>query len=840
MLALVATSSAGEGEPKLWSFRPPLPQPLPTVVDEAWPRTPVDRFVLARLEEKGLRPTPDADPHTLVRRAYFDLVGLPPSAEIVEAFARNPSRSHLERMVDGLLSLPAFGERWGRHWLDVARFAESAGGGRSSIFRNAWRYRDYVIESFNVDRPFDEFIREQIAGDLYADAKTDSGPITESGLETTRRRLIATGFLALGPKNLDDQNKDSLRLDVIDEQLDTIGQAVLGLTLGCARCHDHKFDPISARDYYALAGFLWNTKTLIDANVSVPVQRELPTSGAHRDALRKHGESLADLTERLKKARAEHTRAQEALLAAVGPENLPGVVVDDTNATIVGDWKRSTSVEGFLGEHYLHDENTGKGTKSVRFVALLPSTGDYEVRLSYTPGTNRSERVSVTVEHAGGEKVIAVDQRKPPSIDGRFVSLGTFPFTKGRENAVTISNRDTTAHVIADAVQFLSKAPTSETPEEASKAPDGLRIAALKEGRDAARARVTGLEKKIEALRADAPPPAPKALGVVDVENPEDCHVRLQGLASALGDRVPRGFLSVITPSPPEIPPKQSGRRELAEWLASPRNPLTSRVFVNRVWHHLFGAGLVRTVDNFGAMGERPSHPELLDWLALRFVALKWSPKRLIREIVLSRTYALSGGAPPATDPENRWLSRHSSRRVDAEFFRDALLVVGGRLDETHGGPTIPATTSTEFGYQFRSVRRSVYLPVFRNARPEIFEVFDMADPNMTMGRRNRSTLPTQALYLMNHPFVMEQSRLAAAARLERPDLTDAEGVRQAYLKTLGRPPSVREREIALRHVGAAAPENGSKNDEDDEAVLNAWEGLYQALVSSLDFRYVY
>jgi hypothetical protein len=639
---------------EFWAFRPPRRNPVPAVKDEAWPRGPIDRFILARLEAKDLRPAAGADRATLLRRAYFDLIGLPPAPEEVEAFRADRSPDAFARVVDRLLASPHFGERWGRHWLDVARFAESSGGGRSLLLKDAWRYRDYVIASFNADVPYDRFVTEQVAGDLLPHATP----------EQRRRQLVATAFLALGPTNYERQDKDVLEMDVVDEQLDTMGRAFLGLTIGCARCHDHKFDPIPTRDYYALAGILHSTRTLIHDNVSRWVEQPLPVSPEQEAALKRHEAAAAALQEKIKRAK-----------------------------------------------------------------------------------------------------------RKDPG----------------------------------------------KTPADAKD-----------------------LEQQLKQLLATGPS-RPVAMSVAEADRIEDCRVCIRGNTHNRGEKVPRGFLQAATRGrPPVIPAAESGRRQLAEWLASPENPLTARVMANRVWHHLFGAGLVRTGDNFGSIGETPSHPELLDYLALEFIASGsqdspgWSVKRLIREIMLSRTYQL-GGTPGTggVDPENRLLGRSNRRRLDAEALRDTMLVVSGRLDRTMGGPTIKKGTVTETGYRFDDRRRSVYTPVFRNRLLELFEAFDFPDPNIVVGRRNVSTVAPQALYLMNSPFVLEESRYAARALLAARELDDAGRVDRAYRLALGRPPAGRERRLALDFVA----EVGETATADER--LAVWARFYQALFGCIDFRYV-
>jgi hypothetical protein len=748
----------------------------------------------------------------------------------------------------------------------VARYADSTGGGRSLLLPNAWRYRDYVIDSFNRDKPFDQFIREQIAGDLLP-ANDDA---------ERAEQLIATAFLMIGAHNYELQDKETLRMDVVDEQIEAIGRAFLAQTLGCARCHDHKFDPIPTTDYYALAGIFRSTKSLTPGNVSGFEQHELPVSAERRAELDKHAAAVKTAQTQLDAARAEVKKLQADSRVAGGPksvgagEQLLGIVVDDSQAKLVGNWTKSKYNPGYVGEGYIHDGASGKGEKSITFPVELPHDGMYEVRLSYTHGTNRSPSVPVTIHHEDDHETVQFDERQPPPIDSRFIALGRWRFRKGPSDAVSISNEGTTGHVIVDAVQFIpielldtnpkrergKPSPEPQTKDSASSQATN-NAESSNSARSVAAASIKEFETKIKQLEAElkklkdtAPEPPPVTIGVKDEKETSDFCVCIRGIVHNLGSEVPRGFITVASPPdvpPPAIPAGQSGRRELAEWLASPANPLTARVTVNRIWHHLFGAGLVRTCDNFGSTGETPSHPELLDWLARRFVEQGWSHKKLIREIVLSRTYQLSSARRPvdpqsairnprSPDPENRLLARQNRRRLDAECLRDAILAVSGQLDLTAGGPSIRDKTPSEYGYAFDMRRRSVYLPVFRNNLPDIFEVFDFADPNTPTGRRNVSTLPSQALYLMNSPFVMDAARVAAEDILER-DLPDADRLVLAYRRTLGRPPTPAERELGLRYIKSFTAPTPT---DPTTLPLQSWSRVYQALFASVDFRYVH
>ena len=697
---------------KFWAYRAPEKPADPDI----------DRLILARLAAGNLKPGPAADRATLLRRVTFDLAGLPPTPEEVDAFESDSSPGVFEGVVDRLLASPQFGERWGRHWLDVARFAESLTL-RGFIMKEAWRYRDYVIEAFNRDLPFDRFIREQIAGDLL-EAPT---------LEDRRRQLVAASFLELGNTNLEEQDKKQLEMDVIDEQLDTLGKAFLAQTIGCARCHDHKFDPIPTRDYYAIAGILKNVRSLEHANVSKWLEIPLPVDASREAEVRKQEDAVAVLQAKIKAEkditpRGKASKATGALAVA----DIVGVTVDDTKAQKVGEWKTSTFSGSYIGAGYVHDDAKGKGEKSLTFHPEL-AAGSYEVRFAYAPGENRAANVPVTILSADGEKTIVVNEQAIPPIDGRFVGLGHYRF-ENNQGYVIVSNEGTQGHVTADAVVFIPADPADQNKSASKAAPN---------------ARLKELEEELRKLQ-DSGPRRDMVMAVQEEKSIGDLRIHIRGSVHTQGGPAPRGVLQVATlGAAPAMPAHESGRRQLADWIASPENPLTARVLANRVWHWLFGAGLVRTPDNFGTTGETPSHPELLDFLAIQFVEDGWSVKKLIRRIVLSDAYRRAPGKAAAADPENRLLGTANRRRLDAECLRDTMLQIGGRLKlDPPGGPTYPLSMSSDYGYKGSSELRSVYVPVFRNALAEIFEAFDFADPSVATGRRNVSTVAPQALFI--------------------------------------------------------------------------------------------
>jgi hypothetical protein len=820
-----------------WSYRPPHRHPLPPTPPDRWPEGTIDHFLFAKMNSAGVSPASDADPQRLLRRLHFTLCGLPPSPSDFDAFVRaytDNRKAAVAQEVDRLLEKPEFAEAFARRWLDLVRFAESSGGGRTLLFKDAWRYRDYVLQSLRDDLPWNRFIAEQIAGDLLP------APTPEE-----RARLItATGFLALGPTNYEEQDKQQLRFDIIDEQLETLGKAFLGQTIGCARCHDHKFDPIPQRDYYALAGILSSTQTLLNLtdNVARWIAEPLPGHPEEERLAAAHTAKLNALKSSIREAKTEVARlnsapAQSSKQAAeLDTASLPGIVLDDTEAKLIGSWKRSTFTQKHVGASYLNDENSGKGEKTATFTPKLPDSGRYEVRFAYTALENRAREVRVTVFHADGEETILVDQTEEPSVDGYFISLGTYRFEKDGAGYVLVSNGGTAGYVIIDAVQFLPDT-LSEQPEHSAAASKvAVQQSALKQARE----RLSALNKQLKELEKNAPQRS-TAMRVRDSSEIRDTEIRIRGQARQKGAVAPRGFLRALVPpdsSPTPLPRDQSGRLQLAEWLTSDQNPLTARVLVNRVWAWLFGKGLVLSTENFGTTGEAPSHPELLDDLASRFMQNKWSLRWLVREIVTSHAWRLSSDPPTEADPSNTLLSRFPLRRLDADQIRDAMLEAGGALQRNFGGPNIAGASeinandsgaaNVEYQYVFNDCRRSLYTPAFRNKRHELFEVFDFADINSPIGLRETSTVAPQALFLLNSPFAAQQAR-RVGERFADPTLSDAEQVQRIALAILSRELQAAELEplLQLHHL---TPQ---------ETLPQKLTRVAHALFASVDFRFL-
>jgi len=706
---------------RYWAFQPPTESPLPAVKNRRWPQDPIDHFILSRIEAADLVPAADADKATLARRLHFDLVGLPPTPKQLEAFLADTRPNALEALVDRLLKSPHFGERWGRHWLDVVRFAESTGMERNYTFPHAWRYRDYVIDTFNRDLPYNRFVREQVAGDLL-EAKTPA----------ERNRLkIATAFLAMGPKSLNERNKAIFQMNIVDEQIDITTRAVMGLTVSCARCHDHKFDPFPTEDYYALAGIFRSTETLYG------------TTGGQGNRQAGKLSPLEPVGTAAKPAPAKKPVAKKADVPAKKTAKKPG----------------------------------------------------------------NSKRL----------KQLVAQQKK----------------VKQELNEARAK--------LSDKVKKNKK--------QTNRALKPIRIRLRKLNKQIQQLRGGGGGKKKKKKGGGAKRPSgPVAMGVRD-GSPADCRVHIRGNIRTLGDSVARGFLQVVRlEGAAKINTKQSGRLELADWLVHDDNPLTARVMANRVWYHLTGRGLVTTPDNFGAMGQRPSHPELLDHLALKFRQNNWSVKSLVRTIVLSRTYRLSSSpttAGTARDPDNTLFWRMNHRRLDAESIRDAILTASGQLDPTPrkqsiiseiGDANVGRNANLTRRINESNRHRSVYLPIVRNRLPEMLRLFDFAEPSIIVGRREVTTVPAQALFLLNSSFVIEQSD-HMARRILAGSTDNPARVRQAYQQALGRTPSDAETAAAtglVRDTIASLP-----SGDDAGKQLQAWSGLCQSLMACAEFRYL-
>lgn len=817
-----------------WAYRPVIRPSLPNMASDT--ANPIDQFVEHQLLQRQLTALPPASTQAIWRRLHFDLSGLPPEfPSDSPTDARSIEFQQLyQSQVERLLADETFGQTFARHWMDVVRYADSVTL-RGFVLPNAWRYRDYLIDSYNTDKPFDQMILEQIAGDRLTTPPTEQllDPLV---LQQYRQQLVATTFLTLGNTNLETQDKRSLELDYIDEQLDVIGQAFLAQTISCARCHDHKFDPIPTRDYYALAKILDGSIGLIHDNVSTWVETPLPLS-AEEEIVR------ANLVSKISAADQELALLKTKLAPVAQQKNirvdsLPGVVLDDDQAQLIGDWVVSQHTAPFLEAGYRHDAATSRGQKTATFQTQTLPPGKYDVRMSYSMGSNRATNVMVDVFSADGQTTLRVNQQQRPNVDGMWHSLGSFRFEANGQAYVMVSNQEADGHVIIDGVQFLP-IPDASSPNE-SKQADSSPTATNHEKPIAdptaeIRAAVARLESERRQwqLQLDA---QPKFMSLRRKVEPSKLPILIRGDHKRPGSAVDRGFLSANGfPDTISIPETSDGRLELAHWLTDRRNPLTARVYANRVWSWLMGQGLVHSLNNFGTTGSPPTHPELLDWLACELIDNNWSTKHLVRLIVTSKAYQrrLAQRSSEA-DPNNQWYGAGHRRRLSVEALRDSMLLISGELDQQRGGSTVSPRTVADYDYQHESLRRSIYQPVFRNALPPLYTEFDFADPGRSIGQRNRTTIPAQGLVLLNSTWVSARAK-ATAKRIRQKcressasEVTANVLVQTAYQQCLGRLANEDELRIGRVYLETIGPEG-----------YDPLVDLVQALFGSLEFRFL-
>ncbi|WP_395145875.1 DUF1549 and DUF1553 domain-containing protein [Armatimonas sp.] len=868
-----------------WPYSPVKPGLAPPVVGA---RTDIDAFLLAKLKTKGLGFAPKADKRMLIRRISFDLTGLPPTPERVEAFVRDVRPDAYGKLTDELLASSAYGERWGRHWLDVARYADSAdarGLGSEGDISEAWRYRDWVISSLNTDLPYTQFIKQQLAGDLYGDP-------------------VPTGFLAIGNWGNGDADKDKILTDIADDQVDVTSRAFLGLTVGCARCHDHKFDPLSTKDYYAMAGVFFSSHILPKltpkgaGEVMLRIPLETPAQKAAREKLAVVEKQLADERSAARKAVAlawakeaaqgripENTARHWQEFLGLAPPTLrtPFYSVggvsgvdgvkgekDALSATVNTTRKeqriltftlppRSVNVHpspqggvGVLWEAFLDDTVTVRAT----LADADPACGDgfaWEIRhgekvltsgkvinggsvtippqqvsvkkgeslvVCVLPGGEYScDTTTVTCEVFGGGFFTLANDALDQGAD-----LGEFSGDLGSWRFVDLAPQKRAPEAEAIRVAWNAGAKDKALqlalalpPDKSPFVPDNDRVLPKE-----TRAHLQALEYERLSLRTGTAPQFANGIAEGGVpgtphEGVHDVKVHKRGRYDNLGELVPRGAPVVLGGGPLKIA-SGSGRRELAEWIASDKNPMTARVIANRLWQGHFGRGIVATPSNFGALGEKATHPELLDWLASELMAGNWSLKALHKRIVTSDAYQQSSvpsALALARDTDNRLLSRAPRRRLEAEALRDALLSASGKLDRTPGG------------LAFREVstpRRTVYSMTIRSDRTGFGPLFDSADPTNSAEKRTLSTVAPQALYLLNSPFALEQA-LALAARLKTRPGTDSERIAYAYKLLYARPPSAKELALGQSFLTKMGTEG--------------WDAYAQALLCANEFCYV-
>jgi len=813
-----------------WAFVPPKLPPVPKVKERSWPKTAVDFFILAKLEEKGFSPSPAADKRTLIRRAYYDLTGLPPTQTEVEAFQKDASPRAFEKVVDHLLASPHYGERWGRRWLDVARYSDTKGyvyDREEKRFIHSHTYRDWVIRAFNEDLPYDQFVMLQIAADQLVD---------QDGKDS----LAAMGFLTLGRRFL------GVVHDIIDDRIDVMSRGMMGLTVACARCHDHKFDPIPTKDYYSLYGVFYNT-----AEKEVPLARGQGSSPAEyaefERELKKRQDKLDETFRRKRDELTDRLRRQtpEYLLAVLDAKNLPTeefyaiMGPEDINPVIVRQW-----------ETYLY---RGRRKSDPVFApweayAALPaadfggSAHVYEQLVSIDDPRRRANPL-----------VLELFANSPPSsmkeVAQRYGKLFG-DIDKAWREAVGLARTNKTALPTG---LDPNREPIREVlygPDSPAAVPQGALVDIEWFFEESARVELAKLQAEIDRLIIKSPGAPPYAVTLEDRPNPRNPRVFLRGNPANKGEEVPRQCLQVIA-GPNRRPFENgSGRLELARAIASKENPLTARVMVNRIWQHHFGAGLVKSASDFGTRSDPPSHPELLDWLAVRFMSEGWSLKRLHRLIMLSSVYQQGSleqerdfipaiaysakqqqsprrsvdASPAQLDPENRLLWRMNAQRLDFESLRDSLLAASGELEWRIGGKPAELFKTTF------TPRRSVYGYIDRQFLPGVFRVFDFANPDLHIPQRSDTTVPQQALFFMNSPFVIDRARTLVGRSEIRAAAEPRKRIEQLYHLLYQRAPS--QQQVAfglefLKEAGAQPPPAAPK------AIPTQWRYGFGELDSS-------
>ena len=955
---------------KFWAFIGPKEPAVPPVKNQGWVKSPIDAFVLAGLEAKGLAPAPSADKRTLIRRATFDLTGLPPAPAEVQAYLKDDQPGAFARVVERLLASPHFGERWGRHWLDVARYADSNGLDENLVYRHAYRYRDYVIAAFNKDKPYDLFLKEQLAGDLL--------PSTDEA--TQFERWTATGFLSLGAKMLAEDDPLKMEMDIVDEQLDTTSRAFMGLTVGCARCHDHKFDPIPTADYYSMAGIFKSSKTMENFKVVAKWHEYVLANEQERNKLNEHLAKVESKdkemgrvsgAENMKLVKEARTKTGAYLLAADDVLRfektplMPATPGSGLTRTAESFDRGNAPRKLEKGKNNVASE--AKGPYYEEFDVTVPTAGEYQLDLleEESGGGTADVLVNGTLEMKGKPPV--TNREASPDVGGWSVA-GVFPLSAGK-NTLRLEHKNrfpyfeslqltplakgveaprspeqvarnygvnpsflkqwveemrrnkgaphsvmfamfaysskstldgwlspakqrfagfspkSRADLSARYQQLFDEADTAwqeelkarkDQPKEkaernAVKQEEGLKDPVLEAFREVSYAKagpfrapgdakqyypaavqdqIAQLEKEKKALE-DSTPDLPKAMGVREGDQIADIPIHIRGSHWSLAkEPAPRHFLTAVSlESQPVIPANQSGRLQLAEWLANPAHPLTSRVMANRIWRWHFGKGIVPSTDNFGRLGELPTNQPLLDWLALRFTGANWSMKQMHRLIMLSNTYQMSSNfneKAAATDPENTLLWRVSRRRLEAEAIRDAVTAVTGELNLSAGGTSMTykdrqyvANTSKRGGNDYDNPRRAVYIPVVRSSLYEMFQAFDLPDPATPNGDRNATVIAPQALFMMNSTLVLKSTKAMAGRLLERKDWDDPARIRDAYERALARPPASRDIDRALTFISQV--EKALEPHEKDPAKrhLEAWQSFCKALLASNEFIYL-
>lgn len=864
-----------------WAWRPIVDYPIPTVADNAWPADPIDNFVLAKLEASELSPATLADKNTLLRRMYFDLIGLPPSPAEVAAFVDDQSDHAVEKAIDQLLASKHFGERWGRHWLDLVRYAESRGHEFDEDARNAFQYRDYVIRALNADVPYDQFVREHIAGDLLESPRLHP---TDGSNES----VLGTGFWFLGEwvHSPVDIRKDES--DRFDNMIDVMSKTFLGVTVACARCHDHKFDAISTADYYSLSGFLQSSdfrhvryesvehnrgiaaklaeqtdrfRTRIAKLAKLPSSEKLLRSLDNRDTLAAQGAQVCvDYTGLF--ANADNDWMQDGFTFGHRPAAIGDAFVTQSGKVVLNDWpaavadpfwtdlKSTNEPETNLRDKLASINSSGRTLITPTFEVVDGSVHCYVQGSGHIFAAVDSHRLVAGPLHA--ETIVKIKPRPEGKRQDQWISLKLdryvghhvhLEFVPAAENDLSVSlvaqgdiaklrkaiaaAREQLASKIATHQTQLGSLSTSDTPD--SKKLDRI-VRRWNESRDDLRKSVRWESHLAMAMRDGSP---------------EDDRILIRGSSSNPGEIVARQILTALRSS--EAPELQrttrSGRLALAEQINARENPLSSRVIVNRIWHHLIGTGIVPTTDDFGVLGQRPSHPMLLDHLAHRFLRGDRSIKRLIKTIMLSQTYQMSGLVDPVAaelDPKNTLQHHHKPRRLEGEIIRDSLLAISGQLDYQQFGPPVPIHLTQFMQGRGRPAksgpldgdnRRTIYVAVRRNFLSPFSLAFDTPVPFSTMGRRTSSNVPAQSLILLNDPLVHNlASEWASKIVSEHDALGDQ--IRALYIAAFAREPTQAELAVATNFL--TTPTSSS-----DQPAEDRMKSFAHALINAKEFIFV-
>jgi len=777
--------SIDEGK-EFWSFRPIAPVELPDLSNDFWSREPVDRFIVDKHRSRGLQSAEQTSRSLWLKRVSFDLIGLPPSYDQIDRFEQDDAPDAYERIVDELLNSPQYGVRWGRHWLDVVRYADSNGLDENLAYGTAWRYRDYVIDAWNGNKRFDRFLQEQIAGDLLVDA--------------TRESHTATGYLVLGAKVLAEPDREKLYADTIDEQIDSIGKVFLGLSLGCVRCHDHKFDPVLQSDYYALAAILQGTRTFGPTNTgAIKHWNEIPfASEDEKKSLKKVNEELAAKQSAFSKAKASAIEALRKQTREKVVEYLDASMELSPHATLADCIPVAQAKE--LHPRVLLTCRT-----------YLARNGESKLFTHWTECWKKKDHDSMRGYY---NKLFALGDGSSESapVDGDFGE----EFRKLAQSA------------LKDATGFLA------IPAKLEHALPESQIAELHR-----------LAKEARLFESQAPGES-TFMGVTDGTPMESMPIHIRGNHRQPGRMVKRGFPEVLVSfrESPIFNRHKSARLELAQWLTSSSQPLTARVIVNRIWRWHFGRGIVGSTENFGKLGDAPRHPELLDYLARAFIASGWSIKELHRSLLLSSTYRMSSSHPDTEklseqDPENVFLSRFSRLRLDAEQIRDSILHVTSNLDYRLGGKTVPLR-NRQFVFDHTSIdhtkydmaRRTAYFPIIRNNLAPLLQLFDFPDPTMPTGNRATTSVAPQALLLMNAGWIIDGARSVGNRLAESEDPRPRiEGI---YRTVLGRPPLPTEVALVQDFIQQACDRQSTA-----EARETAWGIVVQNLMMGNEFMFV-